>query len=79
MSGLFARSPRRLGIALGGGSARGLAHIGVLKVLAGAGLSPSAIAGTSMGAIVGSFISMRQLPIPSCDGRSLGAAVTAIS
>jgi NTE family protein len=55
MSGLFSRGPRRLGIALGGGSARGLAHIGVLKVLADAGLRPAAITGTSMGAIVGAF------------------------
>lgn len=55
MSRLFSREPRRLGIALGGGSARGLAHIGVLKVLENAGLRPAAIAGTSMGAIVGAF------------------------
>ncbi len=55
MSGMFSREPRRLGVALGGGSARGLAHIGVLRVFAGAGLVPSAIAGTSMGSIVGAF------------------------
>jgi len=46
---------KRLGLALGGGSARGLAHIGVLRVLEDAGLSSVAIAGTSMGSIVGAF------------------------
>ncbi|MCE5202746.1 MAG: patatin-like phospholipase family protein [Coriobacteriales bacterium] len=47
--------PRRIGLALGSGSARGLAHIGVLKVLEQEGLAPSVIAGTSMGALVGAF------------------------
>lgn len=45
---------RKLGLALGGGGARGLAHIGVLKVLERAGIKISYIAGTSMGAIIGS-------------------------
>ncbi len=40
-------------LALGGGGARGLAHIGVLKVLQEEGIKISGIAGTSMGAIVG--------------------------
>ncbi|MHB1341468.1 MAG: patatin-like phospholipase family protein [Coriobacteriia bacterium] len=47
--------PRRLGIALGSGAARGLAHIGVLKVLEAEGLVPDIITGTSMGALVGAF------------------------
>jgi len=38
-----------------GGGARGLAHIGVLKVLTANGLAPDVIAGTSMGAVVGGF------------------------
>ena len=42
-----------LGIALGGGGARGLAHIGVLKTLEKEGLKISAITGCSMGSIVG--------------------------
>lgn len=42
-------------LALGGGGARGLAHVGVLHALARAGLRPRAIAGTSMGAIVGAL------------------------
>lgn len=51
----FLMREKRLGLALGGGSARGLAHIGVLRVLEDAGLRPTAIAGTSMGSIVGAF------------------------
>jgi len=42
-----------LGIALSGGSARGFAHIGVLKALEEHGVEPQIIAGTSMGALVG--------------------------
>jgi NTE family protein len=45
----------RIGLALGGGSARGLAHIVVLEALDELGLRPAAIAGTSMGAIVGAL------------------------
>lgn len=47
--------PKRIGLALGSGAARGLAHIGVLKVLDAEGLSPDVVAGTSMGAMVGAF------------------------
>lgn len=42
-----------LGIALGGGMARGFAHIGVLKVLNRHDIYPTIIAGTSIGAVVG--------------------------
>ncbi|CEJ13618.1 NTE family protein RssA [bacterium YEK0313] len=42
-----------IGVALGGGSARGLAHIGVLRALMRAGYTPDVIAGTSIGAVVG--------------------------
>jgi len=45
----------RIGLALGSGGARGLAHAGVLDVLEDAGLVPDVIAGTSMGAIVGAL------------------------
>lgn len=47
--------PKRIGLALGSGSARGIAHVGVLKVLEAEGLAPDAVAGTSMGALVGAF------------------------
>jgi len=42
-------------LALGGGGARGLAHVGVLKVLQKEGIKISGIAGTSMGALVGAM------------------------
>ncbi|HPF78715.1 MAG TPA: patatin-like phospholipase family protein [Alphaproteobacteria bacterium] len=42
-----------IGIALGGGLARGFAHIGVLKTLNKHGIYPSIVAGTSIGALVG--------------------------
>ena len=42
-----------IGIALSGGGARGIAHIGVLKALLEAGIRPTVVAGTSSGAIVG--------------------------
>ena len=44
---------KRVGLALGGGGARGLAHIGVLRVLEKEGISIDLIAGTSIGALVG--------------------------
>lgn len=44
---------RTIGIALGGGGARGFAHVGVLKALEQAGIHIEVIVGTSMGAIVG--------------------------
>lgn len=43
----------KIGLALGGGAARGWAHIGVLRALKSAGIEPDVIAGTSMGAVVG--------------------------
>ena len=43
----------RLGLALSGGAARGLAHVGVLKVLAEHGVRVDCVAGTSAGALVG--------------------------
>lgn len=43
----------RIGIALGGGAAKGFAHIGVLKMLEANGLQPVVVAGTSAGSVVG--------------------------
>jgi predicted acylesterase/phospholipase RssA len=43
----------KLGLALGGGGARGMAHIGVLKVLESKNIPMSMIVGTSIGALVG--------------------------
>lgn len=53
---------RKLGLALGGGGLRGLAHIGVLKALREAGLPVAAIAGTSMGGLVGAAFSAGVTP-----------------
>ncbi|WP_127144789.1 patatin-like phospholipase family protein [Pelagibacterium montanilacus] len=44
----------RIGIALGGGSARGLAHIPFIEAMDEMGLRPASIAGTSIGALIGS-------------------------
>ncbi len=43
----------RLGLALGSGAARGWAHIGVIRALEEAGLAPSVVCGSSVGAVVG--------------------------
>lgn len=45
----------RFGVALGGGGARGFAHILALEVLDAHGVTPAAIAGTSMGSIIGAL------------------------
>ncbi|MBA2665704.1 MAG: patatin-like phospholipase family protein [Trueperaceae bacterium] len=45
----------RIGLALGGGSARGYAHIGVLESLERGGVSPDVVVGTSFGAVVGAL------------------------
>ncbi|MFQ5629477.1 MAG: patatin-like phospholipase family protein, partial [bacterium] len=48
----------KIGLALSGGGAKGLAHIGVLKVLEEIGMPIDYIAGTSMGAVVGALYSI---------------------
>lgn len=53
LSSLPASAGERVGLVLSGGAARGLAHIGVLKALEQQGVRIDAIAGTSMGAIIG--------------------------
>ncbi len=45
----------KIGLALGGGAARGFAHIGVIKMLESQGIVPDYIVGTSAGAVVGSL------------------------
>jgi NTE family protein len=44
--------PPRIGLALGGGAARGFAHVGVIQVLEEAGIRPGLVAGTSAGSLV---------------------------
>ncbi|RLA96325.1 MAG: hypothetical protein DRG69_01170, partial [Deltaproteobacteria bacterium] len=48
----------KVGLALGGGGARGFAHIGVLKGLEALGVQIHSIAGTSMGAVIGAMYAM---------------------
>lgn len=54
-TGSQANNRVKIGLALGGGSARGFAHIGVLKVLEEAGITVDYLAGTSMGALIGAI------------------------
>jgi NTE family protein len=49
------RGDRSVGIALGGGGARGLAHVEILLALDELGIRPRIISGTSMGAVVGAL------------------------
>ena len=51
---------KRLGLALGGGGSRGLAHIGVLQVLEEAGIEVHAVAGTSVGSLVGVAVAAKR-------------------
>jgi len=50
-----------IGLALGGGAARGFAHIGVMRTLAAHGIVPDVIVGTSIGAVVGGCHAANQL------------------
>ena len=50
-----ATKPVKVAIALGGGAARGFAHIGVIKVLEAQGINPDIVVGTSSGAVVGAL------------------------
>jgi NTE family protein len=48
----IAKVPPRVGLALGGGAARGFAHVGVIQVLEEAGIKPQLVVGTSAGSLV---------------------------
>lgn len=56
-----------LGIALGGGGARGFAHLGVLQALNEKGIKPDVISGVSAGAIAGAFIASGHSPKEAFD------------
>src|SRR3989344_5284653 len=49
---------KKIGLALGGGGAKGLAHLGVIKALKYAGIPIDFISGTSMGALVGGWYAL---------------------
>src|SRR5512139_4316026 len=51
----------RVGLALGSGSARGWAHIGVIRALEEAGVRPELVCGTSIGALVGAAYAAGEL------------------
>lgn len=65
------RKKRRLGLALGSGAARGMAHIGVLKVLEEEGIEIDFISGTSIGALIGALycagVPIQQIEEVACD------------
>ena len=54
------RKPR-IGLALGSGSARGWSHVGVIRALERAGISPEIVCGTSIGALVGAAFAAGEL------------------
>jgi predicted acylesterase/phospholipase RssA len=56
MSGLHQLRSCRIGLALSGGSVRGLAHIGVVKALSEFDIKPSVITGTSAGSLIGAAL-----------------------
>ena len=68
-----AAAPERpsIGLVLGGGAARGFAHIGVIRTLIAKGLVPDIITGTSIGAVVGGCHAAGKLDEIEAWGRSL--------
>jgi NTE family protein len=64
----------RVGLALGGGGARGLAHIAMLEAFDELGLTPAVIAGSSMGAVIGAIYASG---VPARDLRAHAEAVLA--
>ena len=73
-----------IGVALSGGGAKGLAHIGILKALDSAGIKVDFITGTSMGSIIGglyaagySAIELEKIAKESGLGRSIKQPVVA--
>ena len=52
----------KLGLALSGGGAKGIAHLGIIKVMEEEGLKPDYITGVSMGSIVGAMYAMGYTP-----------------
>ena len=61
MISLFKKRRKRIGLALGGGAARGGAHIGVINALKAANIPIDYVAGTSIGALVGGFLAIDKM------------------
>ena len=53
---------KKVGLALSGGGTRGVAHIGVIRALLEAGIEPTAVAGTSAGAVIGALYAAGKSP-----------------
>jgi NTE family protein len=66
-----ARGRPTIGLVLGGGAARGFAHIGVIRTLAAKGLKPDVICGTSIGAVAGGALATDRLDVLEAWARSL--------
>jgi NTE family protein len=60
-----------IGLALGGGAARGFAHIGIIRTLLANGIVPDVVVGTSIGAVVGGLYAAGKLDTLEEWGRSL--------
>jgi NTE family protein len=67
-----AKVPPRIGLALGGGAARGFAHVGVIQVLEEAGIKPDLVVGTSAGSLVAALYASGR------NGRQLQAVAMAM-
>ena len=59
---VFTQEDKRIGLVLSGGTARGLAHVGILKVLEEEKVPVEYVTGTSMGSIIGGFYSVGYTP-----------------
>lgn len=67
---MMSRSDRKIALVLGGGSARGLAHIGVLKVLKRHDIPADLVVGTSIGALIGAIYAL-DIPLKDVEERAL--------
>ena len=71
MSGHKSGFPKNIGLALGSGSARGWAHIGVIRALADADIEVKCIAGTSIGSLVGAAFALNKIDALEAFARQL--------
>lgn len=67
---MIRKPDRKIALVLGGGSARGLAHIGVLKVLKRHNIPVDLIVGTSIGALIGAIYAL-DIPLRDAEERAL--------
>ena len=66
---------KKIGLVLGGGGAKGLAHVGAIKVLEANGIIPDIIVGTSMGSVVGGLYACG-MPISKIESEFLKFKIT---